>query len=72
MDQEEILQLLEMREAEKASRKEINLMVFMQVNKLSEKEVEFINLKYDLKRERPTVVKLPNGREAKLNWECIK
>ena len=72
MDQEELLQLLQMREAEKASRKEINLMSFMQVNRLSDKEVEYINLKYDLRKERPAVVKLPNGDERKLNWEVLK
>lgn len=72
MDQEELLQMLQMREAENASRKEINAMVFMQENKLSDMELLWISMKYDLQKERPTIVKLPNGDERKLNWECIK
>ncbi len=72
MDQEELLMAIETMKKEKAERKEINAFIMMERHKLSDKEIECISIYIKMTGDkRPAVVKLPNGRSVKLNWEGI-
>jgi predicted metal-dependent TIM-barrel fold hydrolase len=72
MEQDELLQMLEQMEKHHADRKEVNAMIFMELNHLSDKELEWIKLQMQITKTRPAVVKLPNGDERKLKWEGLK